>query len=109
MSAGCIHALEVSLRMFVGLLLKHISLISSWYHSWGMTFQNVYVNSVYIAFNCTAHGGSTGQGTGSLSIIDSHFNHVPYAITVSAEGPAPNIVLDNLRWLFAMLHIQVTS
>lgn len=61
-----------------------------------MTFQNVYVLSCYIAFNCTSHGGSTGQGTGSLSVLDSHFNGVPYAITVSAEGPRPNLILDNL-------------
>ncbi|GAB7348947.1 hypothetical protein MBLNU459_g7631t2 [Dothideomycetes sp. NU459] len=61
-----------------------------------MTFQNIYVPSNYIAFNCTAHGGSTGQGAGSLSILDSHFNCVPYAITVSAEGPQPNLNLDNL-------------
>jgi glucan 1,3-beta-glucosidase len=61
-----------------------------------MTWQNIYVDSCYIAFNCTAHGGSTGQGTGSLSIIDSHFNGVPYAITVSNTGTTPNLLLDNL-------------
>lgn len=61
-----------------------------------MTFQNVYVLSCYIAFNCTSHGGSTGQGAGSLSVLDSHFNGVPYAITVSAEGTRPNLILDNL-------------
>ncbi|PNP39417.1 hypothetical protein TGAMA5MH_08623 [Trichoderma gamsii] len=64
--------------------------------NWGMTFQNVYVLSCYIAFNCTSHGGSTGQGAGSLSVLDSHFNGVPYAITVSAEGTRPNLILDNL-------------
>jgi glucan 1,3-beta-glucosidase len=61
-----------------------------------MTWQNIYVLSCYIAFNCTAHSGSTGQGTGSLSILDSHFNGVPYAITVSNTDPVPNLVLDNL-------------
>lgn len=61
-----------------------------------MTFQNVYVHASYIAFNCTAHGGSTGQGTGSLSILDSHFNGVPYAITIENEGITPNFLLDNL-------------
>lgn len=29
-------------------------------------------------------------------LSDSHFNGVPYAISVRADGPRPNIVLDNL-------------
>lgn len=29
-------------------------------------------------------------------VSDSHFDGVPYAITVRADGPRPNILLDNL-------------
>jgi glucan 1,3-beta-glucosidase len=29
-------------------------------------------------------------------MLDSTFLHVPYAITTDANGPTPNIVLDNL-------------
>ncbi|CZT19452.1 uncharacterized protein RCC_05303 [Ramularia collo-cygni] len=45
----------------------------------------------------TAHGGITGQGTGSVSIIDSHLNNVPKGITIPATGDLPSIVLDNLE------------
>ncbi|RYO82679.1 hypothetical protein DL766_008242 [Monosporascus sp. MC13-8B] len=37
------------------------------------------------------------QGTGSITVLDSHFNRVPYAITVAhQEHQYPSIVLDNL-------------
>ncbi|RYO88204.1 hypothetical protein DL764_008763 [Monosporascus ibericus] len=37
------------------------------------------------------------QGTGSITVLDSHFNGVPYAITVAhQEHQYPSIVLDNL-------------
>ena len=53
--------------------------------------------SCYIAIDCTAYSGITSQGTGSISVVDSHFNGVPYAITVDTLGnEQPNIVLDNL-------------
>ncbi|WPH01842.1 Hypothetical protein R9X50_00469600 [Acrodontium crateriforme] len=65
--------------------------------NWGMSFQNIYVESCPIAFNCTAHGGPTNQGAGSLSIIDSHFNGVKQAITVASSGVITNIVLENVR------------
>jgi glucan 1,3-beta-glucosidase len=62
-----------------------------------MTWQNIYVLSCHVAFNCTAHGGATGQGTGSISIMDSHFNGVPTGITIdNAAAVPPSIVLDNL-------------
>lgn len=66
---------------------------------WGWTWQDIYVNAAYIAFDCTSFGGPVNgaqvQGTGSLTVIDSHFSSVPYAITV---GPTlqPAILLDNL-------------
>lgn len=65
--------------------------------NWGFTWQNVQVTSCYVAFDCTTHGGSTGQGTNSLAVVDSLFNGVPYAITIAATGTKPGIVLDNLQ------------
>lgn len=68
---------------------------------WGFTWQNIQVTSCYVALNCTGYGGPTlvngqYQGTGSIAVIDSSFNGVPYAITTHANGPPPNVVLDNL-------------
>ncbi|KAI0103923.1 pectate lyase superfamily protein-domain-containing protein [Nemania sp. FL0031] len=65
--------------------------------NWGFTWKNIYVLSCYIAIDCTSYSGITSQGTGSISVLDSHFNGVPYAITVTSLGDEqPNIVLDNL-------------
>ncbi|KAI0410472.1 pectate lyase superfamily protein-domain-containing protein [Xylaria grammica] len=65
--------------------------------NWGFTWKNIYVLSCYIAIDCTSYSGITSQGTGSISVIDSHFNGVPYAITINSLGDEqPNIVLDNL-------------
>lgn len=64
---------------------------------WGWTWQDIYVNSAYIAFDCTNFGGDGLQGTGSLTVIDSHFNSVPYAITVVSDvTKRPAITIDNL-------------
>lgn len=63
---------------------------------WGFTWKNLYVLSCYIALNLTAYSGETGQGTGSVSVVDSHFNGVPYAIVLRGHDPEPNIILDNL-------------
>ncbi|KAI0384726.1 pectate lyase superfamily protein-domain-containing protein [Hypomontagnella monticulosa] len=65
--------------------------------NWGFTWKNIYVLSCYIAIDCTEYSGITNQGTGSITVLDSHFNGVPYAITVASRGDEqPNIVLDNL-------------
>ncbi|KAF4186957.1 hypothetical protein CNMCM7927_004692 [Aspergillus lentulus] len=65
--------------------------------NWGFVWKNIYVLSCYIALDCTAYSGTTSQGTGSITVLDSHFNGVPYAITVASHGDEqPNIVLDNL-------------
>jgi glucan 1,3-beta-glucosidase len=63
---------------------------------WGFTWKNINVLSCYIALDCTNYGGLDNQGTGSISVVDSVFNGVPYAITVNQNGPKPNIVIDNL-------------
>ncbi|KAK3689920.1 pectate lyase superfamily protein-domain-containing protein [Podospora appendiculata] len=63
---------------------------------WGFTWKDIYVFSTYVAIDCTSVGGTTSQGTGSISVLDSHFNYVPYPITLRSGGPYPNILLDNL-------------
>jgi glucan 1,3-beta-glucosidase len=64
---------------------------------WGFTWKNIYVLSCFIAIDCTSFSGITNQGTGSITVLDSHFNGVPFAITVAQLGTEqPNIVLDNL-------------
>ncbi|KAF9871949.1 hypothetical protein CkaCkLH20_10581 [Colletotrichum karsti] len=63
---------------------------------WGFTWQNIYVYSCWVAIDCTSVGGIGNQGTGSITVLDSHFNGVPYPITLRNGGPHPNIVLDNL-------------
>jgi glucan 1,3-beta-glucosidase len=63
----------------------------------GIYVENIYVPLCYIAFDCTSNSDVTRQGTGSITVLDSHFNGVPYAITVDTLGDEqPNIVLDNL-------------
>ncbi|KAI9159080.1 Glucan 1,3-beta-glucosidase [Paramyrothecium foliicola] len=67
--------------------------------NWGFVWKNIFVQASYIAIDCTAFSESTNppQGTGSITVLDSHFNGVPYAITVSRKGnQQPNIVLENL-------------
>ncbi len=63
--------------------------------NWGWTWQDIYVNTAYVAFDCTKFDGDGGQGTGSLTVLDSHFNSVVYAIPVAA-GQRPAITIDNL-------------
>ncbi|KAK3369519.1 putative glucan 1,3-beta-glucosidase precursor [Lasiosphaeria ovina] len=65
--------------------------------NWGFTWKNLYVVSCYVAIDCTQYSTATRQGTGSISVVDSHFNGVPYAITVAQQGSQqPSIVLENL-------------
>lgn len=56
--------------------------------NWGFVWKNIYVQAAYVAIDCTAFSESTNppQGTGSITVLDSHFNGVPYAITVSRNG-----------------------
>ncbi|KAI0196341.1 pectate lyase superfamily protein-domain-containing protein [Astrocystis sublimbata] len=82
-----------------GLTFTSQSTAVSMIWDWGWTWQNIVVNSAFIAFDCTAFGGPVNgaqiQGTGSLTVLDSHFSSVPFAITV---GPTiqPAITIDNL-------------
>jgi len=65
--------------------------------NWGFVWKNIFVLSCFIAIDCTTFSDVTSQGTGSITVLDSHFNGVPFAITVANLGDEqPNIVLDNL-------------
>ncbi|RJE26608.1 hypothetical protein PHISCL_01022 [Aspergillus sclerotialis] len=64
---------------------------------WGMTWQAIEALATYTALDTTAYKGSSGQGTGSIAVVDSYFEHVPYAITMQMNKVSPNILLDNLR------------
>ncbi|KAH8800365.1 pectate lyase superfamily protein-domain-containing protein [Xylogone sp. PMI_703] len=62
---------------------------------WGWTWKNIKVVSAFIAFQLTNFGGTDNQGTGSLTLLDSHFIDVPFGIPLSTSF-SPSIVLDNL-------------
>ncbi|KAI0903317.1 glycoside hydrolase family 55 protein [Ustulina deusta] len=64
---------------------------------WGFNWQGVDIQGGAIGFNISGHGGDTGQGTGSVSIIDSSLSGVPVGILTSKLNNAPNIVLDNVN------------
>lgn len=64
---------------------------------WGMTWKDITVSASYIAFDTTAYLGDDGQGTGSLAVIDSYFEYVPYAITLNTAAISANLLLDNLK------------
>ncbi|KAI1735147.1 pectate lyase superfamily protein-domain-containing protein [Xylaria scruposa] len=86
-------------QQFTANNLQFTSCLTAIYHvwNWGFVWKNIYVLSCYIALDCTAYSGNQHQGTGSITVLDSHFNGVPYAITVGSHGDQqPNIVLDNL-------------
>ncbi|KAK8091314.1 glucan 1- 3-beta-glucosidase [Apiospora phragmitis] len=53
-------------------------------------------NHVGIFMENGSGGFVSGQGTGSVSIIDCTINHVPTAILTNGLNESPNIVLDNL-------------
>ncbi|GAB7356620.1 hypothetical protein MBLNU459_g7342t1 [Dothideomycetes sp. NU459] len=53
--------------------------------NWGFVWKDITMSNVI-----------DGQGTGSLTIIDSHFYNVPYAIPLTTGSTPPTIYLDNL-------------
>ncbi|KAK0123765.1 hypothetical protein ONS95_008770 [Cadophora gregata] len=63
---------------------------------WGWTWQNIQISGGAIGFNISGIGGSTGQGIGSVSIIDSAISNVPVGILTNGNPTSPNIVLDNV-------------
>ncbi|KAI1159223.1 pectate lyase superfamily protein-domain-containing protein [Nemania serpens] len=63
---------------------------------WGWTWQGIDIEGGAIGFNISGVGGSTGQGTGSVSIIDTTLSNVPVGILTNAKSTSPDIVLDNV-------------
>lgn len=64
--------------------------------SWGFNWQGVQINGGTIGLNISGKGGDTGQGTGSISLIDSSISNVPVGILTAGSNMTPNIVLDNV-------------
>lgn len=65
---------------------------------WGWNWQQVQINGAgvgTIGFNISGVGGDTGQGTGSVSIIDSVISGTAIGILTNNKANSPNIVLDN--------------
>ncbi|KAM7193073.1 Pectate lyase superfamily domain containing protein [Naviculisporaceae sp. PSN 640] len=88
-------------QQFTATNLQFTSCLTAIKHvwNWGFVWKNIYVLSCWVAIDCTEFSDSTNppQGTGSITVLDSHFNGVPYAITVGRQNnQQPNIVLENL-------------
>ncbi|KDN67309.1 putative 1,3-beta glucanase [Colletotrichum sublineola] len=68
---------------------------------WGFNWQRVDIEGSFIGFNISGRGGDTGQGIGSVSIIDSRISNCPIGIFTNGKSDAingvPNIVLDNVE------------
>ncbi|KAL7943683.1 hypothetical protein V8C42DRAFT_358931 [Trichoderma barbatum] len=62
---------------------------------WGWIWQQIDINGGSIAFNIFGVGGDTGQGTGSVSIIDTIISGTKGGILTNGAGTSPSIVLDN--------------
>ncbi|KAH8585530.1 pectate lyase superfamily protein-domain-containing protein [Bisporella sp. PMI_857] len=65
---------------------------------WGWVWQQITVNGGSIAFNISGVGGDSGQGIGSVSIIDSTINDVTIGVLTNSLSNSPNIVLDNTNF-----------
>ncbi|KAF9873206.1 putative glucan -beta-glucosidase protein [Colletotrichum karsti] len=65
---------------------------------WGWAWQQITVNGGSIAFNISGVGGDSGQGTGSVSIIDSTISDVETGVLTNSLSTSPNIVLDNTNF-----------
>jgi hypothetical protein len=59
------------------------------------------------AVNITGFGGDKGQGTASISLIDSSVSNVPIGILTHSRDTAPNIVLDNTQFKNVARIVQV--
>ncbi|RYC61691.1 hypothetical protein CHU98_g4510 [Xylaria longipes] len=64
---------------------------------WGWVWQGIEVNGGAIAFNISGVGGITGQGIGSISLVDSTLSGVPVGILTNDNPTSPHIVLDNVK------------
>lgn len=68
--------------------------------AWGFNWQRINIDGSAIGFNISGRGGDTGQGIGSVSIIDSSISNTPIGVLTNSRtdtsGSPPNIVLDNV-------------
>ncbi|OAL54205.1 pectin lyase fold/virulence factor [Pyrenochaeta sp. DS3sAY3a] len=62
---------------------------------WGFHWQGIEVSGGAIGFNISGVGGTRGQGTASISLVDSSVSNVPVGILTNQRNTSPNIVLDN--------------
>lgn len=69
--------------------------------NWGFTWKNIYVLSCYVAIDCTAFSGVTGQGTGSITVLDSHFSK--YILLKYLSGTES----FSYRWCTIRYHVGV--
>ncbi|AEO70912.1 glycoside hydrolase family 55 protein [Thermothielavioides terrestris NRRL 8126] len=77
--------------------------------NWGFTWSQITINNVYVGFNVSSNGGSTGQGTGSIAIIDSVFNHAEWGVTTHTGGDPPAIILENVHSQGSTSMVQVSG
>ncbi|KAF7515037.1 hypothetical protein G7054_g14801 [Neopestalotiopsis clavispora] len=64
---------------------------------WGWVWQRIEINGGAIGFNISGVGGSTGQGIGSISVVDTSISNVPVGILTNSNPTSPHIVLDNVE------------
>ncbi|KAL2788774.1 pectate lyase superfamily protein-domain-containing protein [Aspergillus keveii] len=76
---------------------------------WGWNWQRITVNGGAIAFNISGVGGDTGQGIGSVSIIDSTIRDVEIGVLTNSLATSPNIVLDNTQFDNVASPVQVAG
>lgn len=76
---------------------------------WGWNWQQITVNGGSIAFNISGVGGDTGQGTGSVSIIDSVITGTTVGVLTNGVANSPNIVLDNTVFSNVVTPVLETS
>ncbi|OHW93690.1 glucan-beta-glucosidase [Colletotrichum incanum] len=76
---------------------------------WGWNWQQITVNGGSIAFNISGVGGDSGQGIGSVSIIDSTISDVEIGVLTNGLSTSPNIVLDNTNFKNVANPVRTTT
>lgn len=80
-----------------GLTFRNTATAISTIWNWGMVWKEINIYNAYVAIDTQSFGGFDGQGTGSLVVQDSYWNHVPYGITLKKGTVSSAIILDNLQ------------
>ncbi|KAH9238229.1 glycoside hydrolase family 55 protein [Colletotrichum gloeosporioides 23] len=65
---------------------------------WGWNWHQITINGGSIGFNISGVGGDSGQGIGSVSIVDSTISDVEIGVLTNSLSTSPNIVLDNTKF-----------